>query len=253
MIHHINKKNNIIEDMKLLKRSDQEVLEEDINFIYSKENDLYLFPYHHYKRLIESTNNNLAKVLLKNDIEIDKIGVIINEEELIDNTQEYIDACNNIGKVFIRRLNTDNEKNILENITNQYLETGNEVILEGITDYMKGVKKGLNDPDVGIKAQIKSTAIGSGIKLGGAALLTGGLIYGADKLGKRIADNDARELPENRSDLIRILRVMQGKLPEYVSKYDVARYEQKSRLGKIIDKIKEIIRKILRKLRLRDH
>ena len=46
---------------------------------------------------------------------------------------------------------------------------------------------------------------------------------------------------------------MQGKLPEYVSKYDVARYEQKSRLGKIIDKIKEIIRKILRKLRLRDH
>ena len=99
-----------------------------------------------------------------------------------------------------------------------------------------------------MKADLKSGAVKTGLALGG--------IYGAKKLinwaTKKYADEDAKKHPDDRSMLIKKLRILRGKLPEYESKYQRAereKWENRGIIGKIIYKIKTAIANILHKLK----
>lgn len=229
---------------------------------------LQLVFYRDFKRIMEAGDSSFLQMVNRNKLDIDRVGIVIEEVDVIDHPHYLNDAKHYVNpkKVYIRPMNTKKGRKLLEDALNRF-ELYNDPTLfdhfvssstlaeDGMVDAItQGIKKGTEQGWKRHKEEIKSSIKSIGLK---AALAAGGL-YAANQIvsgyTKQYADEDARKHPYERSDLIRKLRMLRGKLPEYESKYQRAereKWENRGIIGKIIYKIKTAIANIL--IRLRRH
>lgn len=232
-------------------------LNEDIHLIYFDDYD----------------DSILAKVILENRLNPDKVGLVIDETKVVRNPNLYIKARTIVSpnKLYVRQIHSIQSKkkitealhyfentedwNKFDNYVYSLREDENyqnvDYAMERVGSEVKvGIKTGVTKGLEGIKSDFKSAGIKLGVAAGGAVALNAIL----NKVTKDYAEKDAKKSPFLRSKLIADLRVLKGKLPEYENQYERTRredYERSNFLMKIILKIKYAIEWILIKLGLK--
>lgn len=229
---------------------------------------LQLVFYRDFKRIMEAGDAAFLQMVNRNKLDIDRVGIVIEEVDVIDHPHYLNDAKHYVNpkKVYIRPMSTKKGRKLLEDALTA-LELYNDpkpfdsfifssTLSEGdmVDAITQGIKKGTKQELERHKEEVKERTKSIGLK---AALAAAGLYaanHAASNYTKQYADEDARKHPYERSDLIRKLRMLRGKLPEYESKYQRAereKWENRGIIGKIIYKIKTAIANIL--IRLRGH
>lgn len=233
---------------------------------------LQLIFYKDYLRLMQESDSSFLRVIHKNNLDIDKVGLIIEEIDFVNNPRCISDAKHYINpkKVYIRPMSTKKHRKVLED-TLEYFEKYNDS-----TKFDIFIETPLHETELAFGPGNMVTAIGNGARRGAqkaienhkedvikraksvaakTALAAGGL-YAINKIAghytRKLADEDARKHPDDRSELIKKLRILKGKLPEYESKYQRAEREKwanRGVIGRIIYKIKMAISNIMHKLK----
>ena len=254
-----------------LPRLDDMLLDPDLVRI-QEAHGLQLIFYKDYLRLMQERDSSFIKVIHKNNLDIDKVGLIIEEIDFVNNPRCINDAKHYINpkKIYIRPMSTKKHRKVLEDSL-EYFEK-----YDDSTKFDIFIESPLNETELAFNKDAMVSEIGKGAKRGAmkainshkddvikraksvavkTALAAGGL-YAINKIAghytKKFADEDARKHPDNRSELIKKLRILRGKLPEYESKYQRAEREKwanRGVIGKIIYKIKMAISNILHKLK----
>lgn len=230
-----------------------------------ESNGLQLVFFKDYQRVVEEGDTAFLQMVNRNGLDVDKIGIVLEEVDAINNPHYLNDAKHYVNpkKVYIRPMNTKRGRKMLETaiahfelyddptLFDQFLD---EPILEGarMDAFVGGVKKGAQD-----EAKYQKDKLVHDVKSGAkkVAMVAGGL-YALNKVAshftKKYADEDAKKHPYERSELIKKLRVLRGKLPEYESKYQRAereKWENRGIIGKVIYRIKTAISNIMARLR----
>jgi len=200
---------------------------------------------------VQDNPDALYQIIMENDLELDNIEFVVDETHIIDNPH-MINSNKHIingNKVVVKKMNTDNYARAVKEAIEEYESTGIwnkfDLLIEADSiggAAVEGLKKGT-------KEGLKTTAKTIGKNVRNAALLAGGVgavAYGINKFANKMADKDARITIHSgrRSELIKKLRVLNGKYEEYESKYDKADYQRKNILGKILYKIKMAIKRL---------
>lgn len=227
---------------------------------------LQLVFYRDFQRIMESGDASFLQMVNRNKLDINRVGIVIEEVDFIDHPHYLNDAKHYVNpkKVYIRPMSTKKGRKLLEDALSHfelyhdptlfdYFVSSSILAEEGMVDaIVQGAKRGAKPELERHKEEVKSSAKSIALK---TALAAGGL-YAANQIAshytKKYADEDARKHPYERSDLIRKLRMLRGKLPEYESKYQRAereKWENRGIIGKIIYKIKTAIANILARLR----
>ena len=218
-----------------------------------------------YISLIEAGKE--SQIYSRYHINLEDLHYIVDEARIINNPHylksrgKYI----NKSKLSIRPLNTRHTTKIAEEALAFFEEYDDPTLFDQFINEeenaeihfvknaaIKGATSGLRD---GIKqqaAKVKSDIKNDLKKTAKRGALLVGTLYAGKKIADHIADQDARKPNYLRSDLIKKLRVLRGKLPEYESKYERAErehWENKGIIGKISWKIKAAIKKITDKLK----
>ena len=258
---------NILESMERLPIDETRVLPELVRV--QEAHGLQLVFFKDYERILEAGDAAFLQMVNRNKLDIDRIGLVLEEVDVIDHPHYLNDAKHYVNpkKVYIRPMNTKRSKKLLEEaiahfelyddptLFDRFVESP---ILEGeMIDKMVGAIKGgfeKGDKEEAIRQKdrlIKDTKSGAKkVALAGLGLFAINKL--ASHFTKKYADEDARKHPYERSELIQKLRVLRGKLPEYESKYQKAereKWENRGILGKIIYKIKVAISNIIARLR----
>lgn len=196
----------------------------------------------------EDNSDAFFHIVMENDLSLDDIDFVVDETHIIDNPHMIKSAKHivNPNNLVVKRMNTDNYAKSIKEAIDEFESTGNSKTL----DLLLEENNGLVDAGAkGAKEGFKTTAQVAGKNLRNLGLLAGGLgavSFGASKLVNHIADKDAR-IPIHsgrRSELIKKLRILNGKYEEYESKYDKADYQRKNIIGKILYKIKMAIKRL---------
>ena len=223
-----------------------------------------------YQRILEAGDTAFLQVINRNGLDIDRVGIVIEEVDAINHPHYLNDAKHYVNpkKVYIRPMSTKRGKKLLEEaiahfelyddptLFDQFLETTitEGELLDNMMNAVKGgLKKGAEEEAIRQKDRLISDAKSGAKKvaIAGLGLLAANKI--ASHFTKKYADEDARKHPYERSELIKKLRILRGKLPEYESKYQKAereKWENRGIIGKIIYKIKIAISNIMARLRM---
>ena len=258
----------VLEDLNLTRLfpSETNIIPEMVRI--QESHGLQLIFFKDYERVLESGGIVFAQMINRNGLDIDRIGLVLEEIDVINNPHTLNDAKHYVNpkRVYIRPMNTKKGRKMLEDALEQFEKFGDETLFENFVNLplnensirdvaagfgvgmAQGVKNGVKDNVKQVKQDVKS-----GIKKAG--LVAGGMLAAnaiASHYANKYADEDARKHPDDRSDLIKKLRILRGKLPEYESKYQRAereKWENRGIIGKIIYKIKTAIANILHKLK----
>lgn len=206
-----------------------------------------------YLQLEEIDPNALFHIVNENNLDIDRVMFMVDEAHIIDNPHMINTTRHNINpnKVVVKKMNTDNYARVVKEAIEDFEQTGSwdkfdNLLLERKSWMLIAAGKGIHKAaGPAFKDAGKEAAKGIA-KLGAVAAGTGALAYGIQQYGKHKADQDAR-IPINsgkRSELIKKLRLLNGKYEEYESKYDKADYARKNIIQKILYKIKLAIKRL---------
>ena len=258
---------NILESMERLSADEVRIIPEMVRI--QEAQGLQLIFFKDYERIMEAGDTAFLQMVNKNNLDIDRIGIVLEEVDVIDNPHCLNDAKHYVNpkKVYIRPMNTTRSKKFLEQAI-AHFELHNDPtffdyfvetpILEGdmidkMVDAIKGgFKKGAKDEAIRQKDRLIDDAKSGAKKVALAGLGLLAINKLASHFTKKYADEDARKHPYERSELIKKLRVLRGKLPDYESKYQKAereKWENRGILGKIVYKIKVAISNIIARLR----
>lgn len=219
-----------------------------------------------YQRIMESSSYTFLQMVNSNNLDVDRVGIVLEEVDVINNPHYLTDAKHYVNpkKLYIRPMNTKRGKKLLEtailhlemygdpSLFDQFVEKPLSLLEnERIDSLIDGLNRGLKSGVDHQKEELAKSAKSAAKK---AAVVAGG-IYAINKAAshftQKYADEDARKHPFKRSDLIKKLRILRGKLPEYESKYQRAEREKwanRGVIGKIIYKIKTAISNIRARL-----
>ena len=244
----------------------------DLSFDVSKvrlqevSNDLTLIFFDDFNKLNES---NLASVILHYNLDLDKVGLVIDEVKIIKDPYIYKKAKHviNPSKVYIRPIHTHHLSRMLENSIQEYIETNSwdsfdkimnssftlaEMAGHWLQQRIMATTMPLQDK---MKERIQNTKErwkAGAQKYGKTAAMVGGGLaatyLASDHLTKSYANDDYATHPFERSQLIARLRTLVGKSAAYESEYERANEARKGILRRILDKIKSVIRAIKNKL-----
>ena len=244
----------------------------DLSFDMSKvrlqevSNDLTLIFFDDFNKLNES---NLASVILHYNLDLDKVGLVIDEVKIIKDPYIYKKAKHviNPSKVYIRPIHTHHLSRMLENSIQEYIETNSwdsfdkimnssftlaETAGHWLQQRIMATTMPLQDK---MKERIQNTKErwkAGAQKYGKTAAMVGGGLAAtylvSDHLTKSYANDDYATHPFERSQLIARLRTLVGKSAAYESEYERANEARKGILRRILDKIKSVIRAIKNKL-----
>ena len=181
------------------------------------------------------------------DITVNPLYTKPIEEQLEESIQYFIDSGSWDAYDFLMEANSPQPPQ------GQPQPSNKQIIKSGFDKIKDSLKKGF---DTGIQNFTNNTLKPEAVKTRNNALKWGigipafmAASYGASKL---YANRDSKKDPAHRSELIKRLRVLRGKLPEYEGKYEQAKREDFKKANifkKIIIKIKETIQRLVDKIR----
>lgn len=267
MVHEINN-GTILEGIQRLLPIDMNINIHDVRIQRTPNIDLIF-----YEDFDKLTSNDLTKIILEYNLNPDKLGVIIDEVKVFNNPHMLYKARRVINpkKIYIRPVSTARAtkkiteaiEDFIENnnwdLLDQYINESEHANLDKVKDNLidnlvgnvkQGASEGWKEAKQDVKNDIKkwgirAAKVGAGMYLANKAL---------NHITYHIARKDALKPESQRSSIIAKLRVLQGKLPTYEHQLQRTRredYERRNILSKIIYKIKEAIKSLLRKLGLR--
>ena len=196
--------------------------------------------------------SDVINYMLENNIDVKDITVNPLytkpiEEQLEKSIQYFIDSGSWDAYDFLMEANSP------QSPQGQPQQSNKQIIKSGFDKIKDSLKKGF---DVGVQNFTNNTLKPEAVKARNNALKWSigvpafmAASYGASKL---YANRDSKKDPAHRSELIKRLRVLRGKLPEYEGKYEQAKKEDFKKANifkKIIIKIKETIQRLLAKIR----
>ena len=196
--------------------------------------------------------SDVINYMLENNIDVKDITVNPLytkpiEEQLEESIQYFIDSGYWDAYDFLM------ESNSTQPPQGQPQQSNKQIIKSGFDKIKDSLKKGFN---AGVQNFTNNTLKPEAVKARNNALKWSigvpafmAASYGASKL---YANRDSKKDPAHRSELIKRLRVLRGKLPEYEGKYEQAKKEDFKKANifkKIIIKIKETIQRLVAKIR----
>ena len=200
----------------------------------------------------ENNNDALYHIVMENNLSLDKIDFVVDETHIIDNPHMIKSAKHivNPNNLVVKRMNTDNYAKSIKEAIDEFESTNDSTNLDILLERKSWIiDAGARGIAKGAKEGFKTTTQVAKKNLRNLGLLAGGLgaaSFAANKVVNHIADKDAR-IPIHsgkRSELIKKLRVLNGKYEEYESKYDKADYQRKNIIGKILYKLKMAIKRL---------
>ena len=196
--------------------------------------------------------SDVINYMLENNIDVKDITVNPLytkpiEEQLEESIQYFIDSGSWGAYDFLMEANSPQPPQ------GQPQQSNKQIIKSGFDKIKDSLKKGFN---AGVHNFTNNTLKPEAVKARNNALKWSigvpafmAASYGASKL---YANRDSKKDPAHRSELIKRLRVLRGKLPEYEGKYEQAKKEDFKKANifkKIIIKIKETIQRLVAKIR----
>lgn len=267
MVHVINN-GTILENIQRLLPTDMDINIDQVRIRRTPNIDLIF-----YEDFEKMSSNDLTKVILEYNLDPDRIGVIIDEVKVFNNPHILYKARRviNPNKIYIRPISTARATKRITEAIDDFIESNNwdlfdqyinesehenidkikDNLVDNLIDNVKsGAQEGWKEAKSDIKKDVKkwgirAAKVGAGMYLANKAL---------NHITYHIARKDALKPEGQRSKLIATLRVLRGKLPSYEHQLQRTQredYQKRNILGKIIYKIKEAIKSILRKLGLR--
>lgn len=218
-----------------------------------------------YQRVLEEGDTAFLRMVNRNGLDVDRIGLVLEEVDVINNPHYLNDAKHYVNpkKVYIRPMNTKRGRQMLESaiahfelyddptLFDQFLD-GPLLEGENLNAFIGGLKKGAKEEAKYQKDKLVHDVKSGAKKVGAAAVGLYALNKVASHFTKKYAEEDAQKHPYERSELIKKLRILRGKLPEYESKYQRAereKWENRGVIGRIIYRIKTAISNIMARLR----